>query len=79
MQVNLNLGDTKLIIDECEKRGVSLKHASYILATAFWETARTMHPVREAYWLSESWRRSNLRYYPIWIVTGKHLSSRIHQ
>lgn len=37
---------------------------AYALATAFWETARTMQPVREAYWLSDSWRKKNLRYYP---------------
>lgn len=38
--------------------------AAYGLATAWWETARTMLPVKEAYWLSESWRRRNLRYFP---------------
>jgi putative chitinase len=37
---------------------------AYALATAFWETARTMQPVVEAYWLSEDWRKKNLRYYP---------------
>lgn len=37
---------------------------AYMLATAFHETARTMQPVREAFWLSEEWRRRNLRYYP---------------
>ncbi len=36
------------------------------LATPFWETARTMQPVREAYWMSEEWRRENLRYYPFY-------------
>ncbi len=45
--------------------GLTLKtqHA-YIIATTFWETGRTFQPVKEAYWLSESWRRSNLRYFP---------------
>lgn len=38
--------------------------AAYGLATAWWETARTMRPVKEAYWLSESWRKKNLRYFP---------------
>lgn len=28
------------------------------------ETASTFRPVREAYWLSEDWRRANLRYHP---------------
>lgn len=39
---------------------------AYMLATAFHETARTMQPVREAFWLSEEWRRRNLRYYPFY-------------
>lgn len=38
--------------------------AAYGLATAWWETARTMQPVKEAYWLPESWRKKNLRYFP---------------
>lgn len=42
----------------------TLPDVAYGLATAFWETARTMQPVREAYWLSEDWRKANLRYYP---------------
>jgi hypothetical protein len=32
--------------------------ASYGLATAWRETNETMQPVREAYWLSEDWRKS---------------------
>jgi len=39
------------------------QHA-YILATIEHETNGTFEPVREAYWLSEQWRRDNLRYYP---------------
>lgn len=38
--------------------------AAYGLATAAWETNRTMQPVREAYWLDEGYRRRTLRYYP---------------
>lgn len=34
------------------------------IATCAIETASTFMPVREAYWLSEDWRRANLRYYP---------------
>jgi hypothetical protein len=34
------------------------------LATVAIETASTFAPVREAFWLSEEWRRQNLRYYP---------------
>ena len=37
---------------------------AYGLATADIETAHTFQPVREAYWLSEDWRKKNLRYYP---------------
>lgn len=47
--------------------GLTLKtqHA-YIIATAHWETASTLKPVKEAYWNSESWRRDNLRYFPFY-------------
>jgi hypothetical protein len=44
--------------------GAPLSHQAYMLATAWHETNGTMQPVREAYWLSEDWRRRNLRYYP---------------
>jgi hypothetical protein len=46
-----------------------LAFASYGLATAWHETNATMQPVREAYWLSEDWRRTHLRYYP-WYGRG---------
>jgi hypothetical protein len=62
--MDLNLGDTQLILAECERRDVLRNQAAYILATAKWETAHTMEPVVEAYWLSEDWRSRNLRYYP---------------
>ena len=54
------------ILDGFEKRYPSgdLRWLAYYLATAKWETAGTMQPVREAFWLSEDWRRANLRYYP---------------
>lgn len=41
-----------------------LSWAAYGLATAWWETNNQMEPVVEAYWLSEAWRKANLRYYP---------------
>lgn len=41
-----------------------VEQVAYLLATAYLETAQTMQPVREAFWLSEDWRRANLRYYP---------------
>lgn len=40
------------------------EHVAYGLATTQWETAHTFKPVREAFWLSENWRRQNLRYFP---------------
>ncbi|MEH6725754.1 MAG: carboxypeptidase [Hyphomicrobiales bacterium] len=40
-------GDTALIVDECKARGVLRNQCAYVLATTFWETARTMKPVRE--------------------------------
>lgn len=49
--------------------GAPLAHTAYMLATAWHETARTMQPVREAYWLSEDWRRAHLRYWP-WYGRG---------
>lgn len=67
--MDLDLGDTRLIIAEARKRGVLRNQLAYILATARWETAHTVKPVREAYWLSEDWRRRNLRYYP-WFGRG---------
>jgi predicted chitinase len=41
------------------------------MATAWWETAHTVEPVKEAYWVknAEAWRKKNLRYYP-WYGRG---------
>jgi hypothetical protein len=54
------------ILDGFDRRypNGDLRWLAYYLATAKWETAGTMEPVREAFWLSEQWRRDNLRYYP---------------
>lgn len=53
------------ILDEWERRRLTdLRWLAYMLATTVRETAHTMQPVREAYWLSEQWRKENLRYYP---------------
>jgi hypothetical protein len=57
------------IIRECHARGLLRNQCAYVLATAQWETAHTMEPVKEAYWLSEAWRKANLRYYP-WYGRG---------
>ncbi len=64
MAVDLNLGYTRMIIAECMMEGLLRNQVAYVLATALWETNHTVQPVVEAYWLSEDWRRRNLRYYP---------------
>ncbi len=69
MSVNTKLGDTQLILTQCQRQGLLRNQAAYVLATAWWETAHTMRPVREAFWLSEDWRKANLRYYP-WYGRG---------
>lgn len=37
---------------------------AYVFATTYHETAATMAPVREAFRMSEAWRKANLRYWP---------------
>ena len=69
MKADLTLGHTVLIISSCMRYGLLRNQAAYVLATAYWETARTMEPVREAFWMSEEWRRANLRYFP-WYGRG---------
>lgn len=70
--MDLNLGATPLILRECHDFGCTRNQTAYILATAYWETARTMEPVREAYFLGEpraTAYRKGLRYYP-WYGRG---------
>lgn len=57
---------TLAILFECKKQGLLADEAAYMLATAWHETNKTMEPVIEAYWLSETWRKNNLRYYPFY-------------
>ncbi len=53
------------VLDEWEKRKlVDLRWLAYMLATDLHETNATMQAVKEAYWLSEEWRKIHLRYYP---------------
>lgn len=53
------------VLDEWEVRGLTdLRWLAYMLATDLHETNATMQPVREAYWLSEDWRKAHLRYWP---------------
>ncbi len=55
----------KSIAAECRRQGIGLDtQIAYVIATVEWETGNTFKPVKEAYWLSEDWRRRNLRYYP---------------
>lgn len=58
----LKVDGINAVMTACE--GAPLAHAAYMLATAWHETAGTMQPVREAYWMSEAWRKRNLRYFP---------------
>lgn len=67
--MNLDLGYTRKIISYCVSQGLSIYQIAYILATVYWETARTMKPVKEAFWKDEAWRKKNLRYYP-WYGRG---------
>lgn len=45
--MNLDLGDTRLILQECLKEGLTVSQAAYVLATGYHETFHTMKPVRE--------------------------------
>lgn len=55
----------RAIVRECKRQGLTLdSQIAYVLATVQHETNNTFKPVREAYWLSEEWRRKHLRYYP---------------
>lgn len=45
-------------------KGWPVSWIAYALATVWHETGETMQPVREAHWLSEAWRKKNLRYWP---------------
>ena len=60
----------ELVLDEAEKRDTPINDLAYIFATAWWETAKTMQPVREAFFVAkdadkaEQWRKRTLHYYP---------------
>ena len=76
--MDLTLGNTRVLIDRAKKVGMLRNQLAYVLATCYWETAHTMRPVKEAYYLIktlktearvEAWRKKNLRYYP-WYGRG---------
>jgi hypothetical protein len=53
------------MLDEWERRKLSdLRWLADMMGTVYRECGPNMVPVREAHWLSEDWRRENLRYYP---------------
>lgn len=61
----LQVDGMNAILAEWDRRGLTdLRWLAYMLATTYHETSQTMQPVREAFWLTESWRKANLRYYP---------------
>ena len=58
-------GTIEAIKNQCRAQGIGLNtQIAYVLATTQWETNQTFEPVQEAYWVSENWRKKNLRYYP---------------
>lgn len=58
-------GTVHAIRGMCQAMGIGLPaQVAYVLATTQWETAQTFQPVKEAFWLDEAWRQSNLHYYP---------------
>lgn len=59
-----NVVGANLILAEAGRRRTPLHDLAYSFATAWWESGRTLQPVKEAFWKSEEWRKKNLRYYP---------------
>lgn len=69
-----NVVGFELFINEAERRKMELNKFAYCLATTWWETAKTMQPVIEAYWIYPHDRfkhdaylrthRPSSRYYP---------------
>jgi Putative peptidoglycan binding domain len=58
-------GGITAICAEWDGRGLTdTRWLADMLGQSYEETDKTMMPVREAYWMSEDWRRDNLRYYP---------------
>lgn len=49
---------------EADFTKLTIPQWAYVFATTFHETNTTFLPIKEAYWLSESWRLKNLRYAP---------------
>ena len=66
--LSLYKGSASRLIDSAvahkEHYEISIPQLAYIMATSEHETAHTHEPVEEANWMSETWRRNNLHYYP---------------
>lgn len=45
--MDLTLGDTRLLIDECKRHGLLRNQTAYVLGTVWHESAHTMKPVKE--------------------------------
>ena len=60
------------IREACEQEGFDRNQTAYVLATVDHETGGTFLPVREAYYISDSfdvaerWRKKHLRYWPFY-------------
>ncbi len=63
-QNEVNNLDGFLNMVDSEYKKLSRQQWAYVFATVFHETNATFLPVKEAYWLSEEWRKNNLRYFP---------------
>ncbi|MBT9385464.1 peptidoglycan-binding protein [Pseudooceanicola sp. CBS1P-1] len=68
---DLKIGLTPEIRAVAEAYGCTTAQTAYLLATAAWETAASLEPVREAYYLGSKAEayREKLRYYP-WYGRG---------
>lgn len=71
MTVDLTRGETGRVLAVAAETGLSAPQTAYVLATACWETAGTMQPVREAFYLGAraGAYRDGLRYAP-WYGRG---------
>ena len=70
--MNLETGYTQLLIEKCKKHKLLRNQAAYVLATVYHETAHSMEPVEEGYYLGKDKARRHqktLRYYP-WFGRG---------
>lgn len=63
-QREVNSIDLFLDMVEEHKDYFTIPQWAYVFATTFHESFFTFEPVVEAYWLSEAWRKKNLKYYP---------------